>query len=139
MIANSKCTLYLFNGVGYDRFVVPHCHYQENKADNVLKSGMQNADSVTVYIPLDCLVITPDNTLYPAIDLFPGKLNMPNRPAQDMLVKGECDFVFDNTDQKSVSESMKRFRSSFDFHTIMSVDIKDYGSKSLRHIKISGK
>ena len=100
---------------------------------------MQNADGITVYIPLDCLVITPDNTLYPAIDLFPGKLNVPNRPAQDMIVKGECDFVFDNTDQKSVSESMKKFNGSYKVHTIMSVDIKDYGSKSLQHIKISGK
>lgn len=138
MTFNAKCTIYLYNGVGYDRFVVPYCHYQENKASNVVKSGLQNADGVTVYIPLDCLVLTPDSTLVPAVDLFPGKLNIPKHTAQDMLIKGECDFVFDNTDQRTVSESMKKF-NSFDFHTIMSVDVKDYGSKPLQHIKISGR
>lgn len=136
---DTKCTVYLFNGVGYDRFVVPHCHYQEDKANSVVKSGLQNTDSVTVYIPLDCLVTTPDNILLPALDLFPGRLNLPQKPTKDMVVKGESDFIFDNTDQKSVSDSMKEFSKTVDYHTIMSVDVKDYGSRHLQHIKISGK
>ena len=49
----SSCTIYRFNGSGYDRYFIPECHWQENKARNVLKSGMQNADSVTVYIPIE--------------------------------------------------------------------------------------
>ena len=53
MITNFKCTIYHFNGVGYSKFYVPHCHWQENKASNVVKSGLQNADSVTIYIPLE--------------------------------------------------------------------------------------
>ena len=55
----SSCTIYRFNGSGYDRYFIPECHWQENKARNVLKSGMQNADSVTVYIPIESARLLP--------------------------------------------------------------------------------
>lgn len=139
VITNFKCTIYHFNGVGYIKFYVPHCHWQENKASNVVKSGLQNTDSVTVYIPLDSLVITPSSSLLPAKDIFPGMKIVPKKPSQDLIVKGYCDFEFNNTDQKTVSESMKEFNNSFSYNTIMSIDIKDYGAKRLQHIKISGK
>ena len=100
-----------------------------------MKSGLQNADSVTVYIPLDSLVITPSSSLLPANDV----LIVPKKPSQDLIVKGYCDFEFNNTDQKTVSESMKEFNKSFSYNTIMTIDIKDYGAKRLQHIKISGK
>lgn len=104
-----------------------------------MKSGLQNADSVTVYIPLDSLVITPSSSLLPANDVFPGMKIVPKKPSQDLIVKGYCVFEFNNTDQKTVSESMKEFNKSFSYNTIMSIDIKDYGAKRLQHIKISGK
>lgn len=139
VITTFKCTIYHFDGVGYSKFYVPHCHYQENKASNVVKSGLQNADSVTVYIPLDSLIITPSNSLLPAKDIFPNMKIIPKKPSQDLFVKGYCDFDFDNKDQRSVSESMKEFSKDYEYHTIMSIDIKDYGAKRLQHIKISGR
>lgn len=86
----------------------------------MLKSGLQTADSVTVYLPKDS--VCPEN------------------PSEDMLVEGDCNFDFNNESPKTVSESMKDFRKLFPkFVTVSSVDRKLYGSSSLQHIKVSAK
>lgn len=33
--------------------------------------------------------------------------------AKDMLVRGLCDFDFDNTNQQTISESMKNFKNTY--------------------------
>lgn len=120
----SSCTVYKANKGGFDRYFIPVCHWQENKASNVIKSGLQSADTVTVYVMED------DVTNADCI---------PKTTSKDMIVKGECDFVFDNTSSATISNSMKEFRLQYQFYTVSSVDNKLYGSKSLRHIKISAK
>lgn len=139
MRTEACCTVYKSNGNGYYRYFVPRCHWQENKARNVLKSGMQNADSVTIYIPANCMVISPSNNYYPSIDFFANAETVPNQAAQDIIVKGECNFTFNNTNQQSVSESLREFAKSNRYHTVMSIDRKLYGSKNLQHIKISAR
>lgn len=139
MRAETCCTVYKSNGNGYYRYFIPRCHWQENKARNVLKSGMQNADSVTIYIPADCMVIAPSNNYYPADEFFVNAETVPDKAAQDIIVKGECNFAFDNTSQQSVSESLREFAKNNSYHTVMSIDRKLYGSKNLQHIKISAR
>lgn len=139
MRCESSLTLFKFNGTGFDRFYIPSCHWQENKARNVLKSGIQNADSVTVYIPADCMVIAPSDNCYPADYIFSGAEKVPNKAAQDIIVKGECNFTFDNTNQQSVSESLRKLAKNNRYFTVMSVDCKLYGSRCLQHIKISAR
>ena len=54
---------------------------------------------------------------------------------KDMIVKGECNFVFDNTSEKTVSEGMRDLR----YHSpavVKAVDNKLYGT-ALRHIKVT--
>lgn len=139
MRTEACCTVYKSNGNGYYRYFIPRCHWQENKARNVLKSGMQNADSVAVYIPADCMVVAPSNNYYPADEFFVNAETAPNNAAQDIIIKGECNFAFDNTSQQSVSESLREFAKNNSYHTVMSIDRKLYGSKNLQHIKISAR
>lgn len=139
MLTDTSCTVYKFNGVGYDRYCVPQCHWQEDKASNVLKSGMQNADSVTVYIPLDSVFVVPSKNLLPGKSLLPNAENVPKLATKDIVVKGECNFVFDNSSQQSVSESLKKLREQYDYFTVMSIDRKLYGSENLQHVKISAR
>lgn len=91
----------------------------ECRASNVLKSGMQNADSVTVHIPSQYADDAPQTA------------------ARDMLVKGNCLFEFDNSNAQSISESMKAFRSQHRFVTTSSVD--DYLYGGLPHIEVSAR
>lgn len=139
MLTESSCTIYKFNGIGYDRFFVPHCHWQEDKASNVLKSGLQNADSVTMYIPLDSMYVAPQKHLYPSATLLPNAENVPKLATKDIIVKGECNFIFNNSSQQKASESLKKLREQYDYFTVMSIDRKLYGSKNLQHIKISAR
>lgn len=139
MRSEACCTVYKSNGNGYYRYFIPNCHWQENKAGNVIKSGMHDADSVTVYIPADCMIVTPSKNYYPANYLILSAETVPNRAVQDIIVKGECYFSFDNTSQQSVSESLREFAKNNRYHTVMSIDRKLYGSKKLQHIKISAR
>jgi hypothetical protein len=131
------CTLYRSNGIGFDRFYIGSCHWQENKAKNVLKSGLQNADSLTVYIYAEDMYITPSAMVLPPV--YPAVEVIPHNTTKDMLVKGNCDFVFDNTSLATVSECMKAFRQKYTFHTVTSVDYKLYGGKNMQHIKVSAR
>ncbi|MCM1364956.1 MAG: hypothetical protein NC122_07050 [Faecalibacterium sp.] len=119
MLKNADCTLYRYNKVtqGYDRFFIPGVYWRENKAGNVLKSGLQSADSTTVYIYSDRA--------------------LPENLTKDMLVKGDCCFQFDNTSPQTVSESMKEFCRLHRFVTVTSIDDCFFGS--LPHFEISAK
>ena len=118
MMTNADCTLYKYRkDGGFDRYFVGGVYWHENKAGNVLKSGLQTADSTTVYFYSDSF--------------------LPLSPTKDMLVKGDCPFVFDNSTEKTVSDSMKQFRSLYRFITVMSVDDYFFGGNA--HFEVSGK
>ena len=119
MMTNADFTLYLYDKAtgGYTRYFISGVYWRENKAGNVLKSGLQTADSTTVYLYSDKVV--------------------PDSPTKDMLVKGKCDFVFDNTSPQTISESKKRFDTEHSHVTVMSIDRYMFGG--LPHIEVSAK
>lgn len=117
MLINADCTLYRYENGGYNRYVINNVYWCESKAGNVLKSGLQTADSTSVYFYSDKII--------------------PQTVTKDMLVKGVCNFEFDNSSQKSVSESMQSFRKAYNFVTVMSVDNCMYGG--LPHIEVSAR
>lgn len=139
MFADTMLTLYRFNGKGFDRYVIPQCHWQECKASNVLKSGMTDADGIIVYIPAKALVLAPNSFLFPCNQLFLNADISPHNPSQDIIIKGECNFTFDNSNDRSVSESLKQLRNEYDIHTVMSIDRLLYGSADMQHIKVSAR
>ena len=128
MLTTDSCTLYLKSGNGFTRYYIPLCHWEEREANNVLKSGMANADSVVVYVFKTDIAASLRELLKARRDV-----------EQDMLVYGECAFEFDNTTPQSASASMKAFRGGYDFHTVKSLDKLLYGSESLQHFKFSAR
>lgn len=84
--------------------------WQDSKGANVNKSGMDTADSVNVFIPLSHI------SVYPAIG--------------DYMVKGIIDL-----EATKISDLEKQY----DARLITKVDLKDYGSPSMRHLSIGGK
>lgn len=138
MVTEFSCTYYKYNNVGYARYYISECHWEENRASNVLKSGLQTADSVIVYIPSDVSITAPNNKNISLGELFENASS--KNVTKDMLVKGKCDFEFKNITQQSVSESMNKFRTQYpQFLTVSSIDNKLYGLKELQHFKISAK
>lgn len=119
MLKNADCTLYRFNKdtEGYERFFIPSVYWHENKGGNILKSGLQTVHSTTVFI-------------------YDGNI-LPETPTKDLLVKGDCSFQFDNTTQKSISESFANFKKQYSFVTVMNVDDCNFGG--LPHYEITAK
>ena len=116
-MTNADCTLYKYKDGKYTRYFIPGVYWHESKAANVMKSGIQSADSITVFF-------------------FSNKV-IPEAPAKDMLVKGCCFFNFTATTEKELSEQMKEFRKKHKFVVVTSVDPMMYGS--LPHVEISAK
>ena len=125
MFTNTSATLYKYNKTtgGFDKKSITAVKWEDSKISNVLKTGQQSSDSTTVYIPLEYI----------------SNGNVPENTAKDMLVKGSCSFTFDNTSSATISASMTAFRNANSYVTVMSIDNKLYGSKSLQHIQISAK
>lgn len=122
MITNSDCTLYQFNGKGYDRLYISAVMWQEHRSGSVSKQGFQSADGIVIFIPKENV---PKTASY--------------NPTKDIIVKGNCNFTFDNSSEKTVSESLKALRSKHQYFTVMTIDNKLYGSQSLQHIKITAR
>ena len=123
---NEGCTLFLKNGNGFDSVYIPRCHWQESKASNVIKSGLQNADGIIVYIFVEGLD-----------DELKSVLESRRNAAQDIIVKGECNFMFDNSTPQAAAQSLKTLNADFDVHTVMNIDKLLYGSPDLQHFKLS--
>ncbi len=119
MMTNADCTLYKYDGAtgGFIRHFISGVYWRENKTGNVLKGGLQTSDSTTVYLYSDNVV--------------------PSTPTRDMLVKGNCDYTFNNTSEQTISQSLNQFRKSYNFVTVMSVENDMFGG--LPHIEISAK
>ena len=128
MLNNEDCTLFLKNGNGFDSVYIPRCHWQESKASNVLKSGLQNADGITVYI----FVKDIDDDLKHTLETR-------RNAAQDIIVRGECNFTFDNSTPQAAAQSLKTLNAEYDVHTVMHIDKLLYGSPDLQHFKLSAR
>lgn len=128
MLDNETCTLYIKDGNGFNAYFVERCHWQESKASNVIKSGLQNADGIIVYIFVEDID-----------DDLKHTLETRRNAAQDIIVKGECNFTFDNSTPQAAAQSLKTLNAEYDVHTIMSIDRLLYGSPDLQHFKLSAR
>lgn len=117
MICTADCTVFVALEKGFERRYIPECHLVENLSSDVEKTGQRRSDTVTVYIPPEYKHLCPENS------------------DRDMIVKGKCDFVFDNTDEKTVSDSMREFWKRHEFFTVKEIVQKLYGN-STSHIKV---
>ena len=122
MLTNTDCTLYHFNRTtqGYDRYYLSAVMWQESRTEKIRKQGVLISDDVNIYVPRE-------------IAVFPKCTE-----SMDMAVKGNIDFAFDNTSQKTVSDSLKVFNGLYpDKVTVHTYEDKNYSVGSqLDHIKL---
>lgn len=111
MLTNSDCTFY--EKGSYTKHSVAGVYWNDSKGQTISKNGVQISDSVTVYLY--------SNEYIPK--------------AGDIILRGNTDFQFDVSSQKSESESMKLFRAAFpDFAVVKSVNNCMFGG--LPHIEV---
>lgn len=95
----------------WERHEINRVFWDSSEGANIIKSGMSTASSVTVFIPLANINIEPKTG--------------------DYIVKG---IVLDEVTK--ITDLTKKYS---DAYAITSVDLKDFGSKSMQHYEIYGK
>ena len=97
--------------------------WQESRTQKIGKQGVIVSDDVNIYVPKEIAT-------FPRCEL-----------AKDILVKGNIDFVFDNTSQKNVSDSLREFNRLYpDSVTVLTYEDKRYSvNEQLDHIKLTAR
>lgn len=114
MLSNADVTFY--NAKDYTRHTAYKAYFSDNRGQTVKKNGIEISDVVSIYLYTDEYVPT----------------------VGDIVVKGINDFEFDNTSQKTVSESMKEFRDKFPGFAVVK-SVSDYKFGGLPHIEITAR
>lgn len=129
MFTNSDITLYLCTKEGklekFTRRVVKNVYWEDVEHSTFLKTGQRGSCTALVMLPL--------SSLDGAINFTKGK---------DLMIKGVVDvvdFEFDNTSQATIAEGIARLKTSYKALTLVSVDERLYGSKSVQHYELTGK
>ena len=126
MFTNSDITLYLCTKEGklekFTRRVVKNVYWEDVEHSTFIKTGQRGSCTALVMIPL--------NSLEGAINFTKGK---------ELLAKGVIDFEFDNTSQATIAEGIARLKTNYRALTLVSVDERLYGSKSVQHYELTGK
>lgn len=126
MFTNSDITLYLCTKEGklekFTRRVVKNVYWEDVDNATFLKTGQRGSCTA--------LVMVPFSSVGKAINLTKGK---------DLIVKGVIDFEFDNTSQATIAEGIAKLKTNNKALTLVSVDERLYGSKSVQHYELTGK
>ncbi|MGN1133212.1 MAG: DUF6751 family protein [Oscillospiraceae bacterium] len=111
MLANADVTV--FEKDTFLKHTINKIYWNDSRGQTMSKNGVQIADSVIVYLYSD--------------EYIPK--------AGDILVLGNCNFIFDTSSQKSASESMRKFRETVPgFAVVKSVNNCMFGG--LPHIEL---
>jgi hypothetical protein len=123
MFTNADITLYQMNKNGtYTRKVIEKVFWDEVKQSNVLKSGMANSDSVTIFIPKSSVTDT--------LSITTGK---------DLVINGKVELEIDNASPQTISGSLRTLTTTYETHTINAFDKKLFGSEEMKHYQLSCK
>lgn len=105
---NGSCVVY--DKETYTRHAYGSAYYFDERSQTPRQSGMTAEKSLNVHIYADK---SRENEYVPRIG--------------DIIVLGECDYVFDTSTQQALSESMAAFRSSYSYALIREVQSVLYG------------
>ena len=111
--------------------------YDASKGSNVRMSGLENADSVVVYVPVTVNAydpITNNKKYYLNPKDFEEVEDKENYFTFDV---GETCFFAKGivTDERA---SFKQINDRYNAHRITKIDLKDFGSSSMQHWEVGG-
>lgn len=121
MKPNADITLYHYDDGKYTRQIINGVYWFAIKQSNVIKSGLVNADSVSIHIPVS------------------SAKNLEITTSKDLVINGTVTMDIDNTSQQTQSVSLKALNESYDVFTVTAFDPKLYGSRRMQHYELSCK
>lgn len=126
MYTNADVTLYLYSKAGkvesYTRVPIEGVYWEDVKLSTFLKTGLRDAYSVFLVIPMESL----DEPL----KFTQGK---------DMVVKGIVEDEIDCSSQETTAKSLAALKKEYQYLTVTAVNERLYGSESVQHYELSCK
>ena len=98
---------------GFRRYPIYNVLWEENKAANIIASGLESADAVTIYVQIDHM---------DGAEIDNG----------DIVIQGLCDT--DISQDYTIAQLQQDYRSA----VVTSVDRKNFGSRIMQHYVIGG-
>ena len=117
MLTNTDCTVYRYQESGYERLYIPDCFWQDSHNVKITTGAFIQVDETLIYIPESHSKLAP------------------RTPQKDLIVRGNCPYVFDNASDATISASLKALNYRYDVVIVTSIAYKQYGA-ALRHIKV---
>lgn len=114
----------------YQRTVLKGVFFDNKKAVNTIKSGMENADEAMIVIPF---TVDSNKTYKNPIEFqkLNDKSNYFTLQEGDRVVRGGIDF--------EITGKLSELDKNYDAYTITSVDTKDFGSKRMQHWEVGAR
>lgn len=111
-----------------------------SQGENIMKSGLSNADSAVLYIPMDINAVDAitgeeqqyiEPKVYDRLEDKTGFWTIGDRQKNCYFVKGEV--VEPESDYNTIN-------TQYDYaYTVTSVDVRDFGTRSMWHWQVGGK
>lgn len=120
MYTNADITLYHLTDTGYVKKIIKNVFWDEVQSSNITKTGMSNADSLKIFIPVSSL-----------------KEEFAVTKGKDLVVKGISAVEIVNTSPKEQSAALKALREAHEVYTVNACDFKTYGSENMQHYALS--
>ena len=120
MMMDDTATLYRYreSDGGYDRVFIPSCYWMETRGASVQTGAIRTGETAVVYIP----------------EAYARKVV----PQRDLLVRGNCPHVFDNSSPVALSASFTALTESYGVVTAIECVDRLHGH-ALRHIEVHAK
>lgn len=114
----------------YQRTVLKGVFWDERKAINRLQSGLEDADEVSIIIPIRVAI---DKKYVPPkeFEKLPDKTGYFTLQEGDRVVRGDIDF--------EITGKVSDLDKEYEAFTITSVDTKDFGSLHMGHWEVGAR
>ncbi len=120
MFTNNSLVIFHDEGNGYKRYDVERAFVNESESTAIVKSGNILKKGSYSLIPKE---------------FFPKGLEI--KKNTDLIVVGPCDLTIDNTNDKSISDSIKALKTSYTVYTVIGFTPKLYGSPHMHHYELT--
>lgn len=120
MYTNNSLVIFHKEDNGYKRYDVERAFVTESENTAIIKSGNILKKGSYSLIPKE---------------FFPEEIRI--KKNTDLVVVGLCDLNIDNTDDKSISDSIKSLKAAYDVYTVIGYTPKLYGSPAMHHYELT--
>lgn len=120
MFTNNSLVIFHKVDNGYERYDVEHVFVNESENTAIIKSGNILKKGSYSLIPKE---------------FYPDGLEI--KKNTDLVVVGTCDLAIDNTDDKSIIDSIKALKAAHTVYTVTGYAPKLYGSENMQHYELT--